>query len=76
MTLVRIQHLLTNVGRLDHAHIVRAIPDRQRHRAKTFLDEPDDQCLLQRGDTTADDGFALDRETQEEALAVFVGEGL
>jgi len=36
-----------NVSRLDHANIIGTISDGECHDAKTILDEPDNQGLLQ-----------------------------
>jgi len=52
----------------DHADIVRAVADRQRHRALVELDQFDNLRFLQRSDSTADDGPAHTTRLQQKRL--------
>ena len=61
-----------NVRSLDHTDIIRAVADRERHRAHAVLDEPHDERLLQRRDAAAHHALALHREPQEQVLVLIV----
>ena len=57
---------------MDHADVVCAVPDGERHSADALLDKLDDERLLKWGDTTADDALALHREPQQQVLVLIV----
>jgi hypothetical protein len=61
---------------LDHANVIGTIADGESHDTQTVLDEPDDQCLLKRRYSAADNAFALDGEGQEKVAIAFVRERL
>ena len=66
----------TNVRSLDHADIVRAVSNRERHRPEAILDEFHHKRLLERRHTAADHALALHREPQEQVLVLVVGQSL
>lgn len=51
--------------RLDHAHIIRTIPDREQDRILVLLDKLDHERLLQRRHTTTNDRLAQQRQLQK-----------
>ena len=66
-----------DVRGLDHAHVVRAVADSERHGAgDTVLYELHDERLLLGGDTAADDRLAERAEAQKQVLMLSVCETL
>jgi hypothetical protein len=55
-----------NVSRLDHAHVVGAVSDRERHHAEAVFDQSDHLRFLAGRDTASDDSLAAGRELDEE----------
>lgn len=66
----------TDVRCLDHADVVGAVTNGERHRTDAFLDERDNQRFLQWGDTAADHALALHRELQQEVLVLLIRQRL
>lgn len=53
------------ISSLDHADIIGAITNRERHHVEGVFDQFDNKGLLKRGDTTANDSFTSSPEVQQ-----------
>lgn len=60
----------TNVCGLDHRNIVSTVADGEEESLEVTLDELDDESLLERRDTAADDSLAHDSQIEEDLLEV------
>lgn len=65
-----------DIGGLDHRDVVGAVTDSEAHGSETVLDKADDEGLLERRGTAADDGAAPSRELEEDLLGVLLLEGV
>ena len=61
---------------LDHRHVVRPVPDRERHRAPALLDELHRERLLRGRHAAAHDGLALHRKIEQQMLMLVVAQRL
>lgn len=52
----------SDVGSLDHGHVVRTVTDGEQDGGRVVLDELDDKGLLEGRDSAADDGLAKDEQ--------------
>ena len=57
-----------NVRRLDHANVVRAVTNRERHGIEAVPDEVDHQCLLFRGHTATHDTLTQHCKTKKQVF--------
>jgi hypothetical protein len=57
---------------LDHANIIGVVADGQCHSTKAILDKLDEESFLQRGNSTADNTFALDGQPKQQILILLV----
>jgi hypothetical protein len=57
---------------LDHANIIRTIPNRKRHSAKTVLHKLHDKCFLEGRHPTAYDTLAQRRQAQQQVLVPLI----
>lgn len=71
-----VQHEMRYPKYLDHANVIGTIPDSEGHDTQAVLDEPDNQSLLQRRYSTANDTLALSGERQKKVTVSIVRECL